>query len=98
MKRRSPPMKKDSGLRGSNPSNWLGKPGHYHYAKPATVESDRSTPQSSAGERSPTTQTPRHNQRRTRERHAPAIKKKTSPPAPQATVISFLAERAGRIP
>ena len=25
----------DSGLRGSNPSNWLGKPGHYHYAKPA---------------------------------------------------------------
>ena len=24
-----------SGLRGSNPSNWLGKPGHYHYAKPA---------------------------------------------------------------
>ena len=28
------PIKK-SGLRGSNPSNWLGKPGHYHYAKPA---------------------------------------------------------------
>src|SRR3954451_17979387 len=25
-----------SGLRGSNPSNWLGKPGHYHYAKPAS--------------------------------------------------------------
>src|SRR5204862_1849561 len=24
-----------SGLRGSNPSDWLGKPGHYHYAKPA---------------------------------------------------------------
>ena len=24
-----------SGLRGSNPSNWLGKPEHYHYAKPA---------------------------------------------------------------
>src|SRR5678810_286598 len=35
-----------SGLRGSNPSNWLGKPGHYHYAKPAldrfylTLEAD----------------------------------------------------------
>ena len=27
-----------SGLRGSNPSNWLGKPGHYHYAKPARTE------------------------------------------------------------
>jgi hypothetical protein len=26
-----------SGLRGSNPSNWLGKPGHYHYAKPAFI-------------------------------------------------------------
>ena len=24
-----------SGLRESNPSDWLGKPGHYHYAKPA---------------------------------------------------------------
>ena len=24
-----------SGLRGSNPSSWLGKPEHYHYAKPA---------------------------------------------------------------
>src|SRR5512144_3284123 len=31
-----------SGLRGSNPSNWLGKPGHYHYAKPARKR-DRST-------------------------------------------------------
>src|SRR5262245_40295063 len=29
------PDKVWSGLRGSNPSNWLGKPGHYHYAKPA---------------------------------------------------------------
>src|SRR6185436_13519660 len=26
---RSPQIKR------SNPSNWLGKPGHYHYAKPA---------------------------------------------------------------
>lgn len=33
-----------SGLRGSNPSNWLGKPGHYHYAKPAF----RSAPRVSA--------------------------------------------------
>src|SRR5262249_54043112 len=24
-----------SGLRESNPSSWLGKPEHYHYAKPA---------------------------------------------------------------
>ena len=24
-----------SGLRESNPSGWLGKPEHYHYAKPA---------------------------------------------------------------
>src|SRR5690349_22199711 len=29
------PQKTWSGLRGSNPSDWLGKPGHYHYAKPA---------------------------------------------------------------
>ena len=29
------PQSNKSGLRGSNPSNWLGKPGHYHYAKPA---------------------------------------------------------------
>lgn len=27
-----------SGLRESNPSDWLGKPGHYHYAKPATCQ------------------------------------------------------------
>src|SRR5262245_45892541 len=27
--------KLSSGLRGSNPSSWLGKPEHYHYAKPA---------------------------------------------------------------
>ena len=27
--------KLNSGLRGSNPSSWLGKPEHYHYAKPA---------------------------------------------------------------
>src|SRR6516162_9469623 len=26
-----------SGLRGSNPSSWLGKPEHYHYAKPASL-------------------------------------------------------------
>jgi hypothetical protein len=26
-----------SGLRESNPSSWLGKPEHYHYAKPATT-------------------------------------------------------------
>ncbi len=38
----APRPRLDSGLRGSNPSNWLGKPGHYHYAKPARRE-DRST-------------------------------------------------------
>jgi hypothetical protein len=35
-----PRSRLESGLRGSNPSNWLGKPGHYHYAKPA-ITSDR---------------------------------------------------------
>jgi hypothetical protein len=30
--------RKFSGLRGSNPSSWLGKPEHYHYAKPASVD------------------------------------------------------------
>jgi hypothetical protein len=37
-----------SGLRGSNPSNWLGKPEHYHYAKPAQtvrVKADTTTAQ-----------------------------------------------------
>ena len=34
----APRLKLDSGLRGSNPSNWLGKPGHYHYAKPARAD------------------------------------------------------------
>ena len=32
------PAREWSGLRGSNPSNWLGKPGHYHYAKPAQCD------------------------------------------------------------
>ena len=27
-----------SGLRESNPSSWLGKPEHYHYAKPACLQ------------------------------------------------------------
>lgn len=30
-----------SGLRESNPSDWLGKPGHYHYAKPAHERKER---------------------------------------------------------
>ena len=42
----APRPRLDSGLRGSNPSNWLGKPGHYHYAKPARRD-DRSTAQGS---------------------------------------------------
>src|SRR5262245_35687833 len=32
-----------SGLRESNPSSWLGKPEHYHYAKPAFVKADCTT-------------------------------------------------------
>src|SRR3989441_6833645 len=32
-----------SGLRESNPSSWLGKPEHYHYAKPASVKADCTT-------------------------------------------------------
>ena len=28
-----------SGLRESDPSSWLGKPEHYHYAKPACWKS-----------------------------------------------------------
>ena len=31
----APGSRLNSGLRESNPSDWLGKPGHYHYAKPA---------------------------------------------------------------
>ena len=31
-----PRSRLNSGLRGSNPSSWLGKPEHYHYAKPAS--------------------------------------------------------------
>ena len=58
-----------SGLRGSNPSNWLGKPEHYHYAKPARCDvrrCDSSTMPS-------THSTSRSNQRRAPRRASAAI-------------------------
>ena len=43
-----PRSRKISGLRGSNPSSWLGKPEHYHYAKPASRRAILTDPRKSA--------------------------------------------------